>query len=79
MLWVTIIAEGDLALTKFVETEIGAAILIVRTSTVEVKEAFTLSGTAVIGPAIPIILTIIAEGDLAFTKVTEIGAAILIV
>ena len=75
----TIIAEGDLTLTRG-GTETGVALRILLTIGAEVKEAFILSGAAVIGPAIPIILTIIAEGDLALTRVgTEIGAAILIV
>ena len=64
------IAEGDLAFGTPVETSVGTgtgvALRILLTSSAEVKEAFILSGAAVMGPArIPTNSTIIAEGDLA--------------
>ena len=78
MLWITIIAEGDLALTG-VGTETGVALRILLTISAEVKEAFILSGAAVIGPAFPTILTIIAEGLLAAqAHLADIGHAIRI-
>ena len=74
----TIIAEGDLALTR-VGTETGVALRILLTGSAELKEAFILSGAAVIGPAIPPNLTIIAEGLLAAQALlADIGHAIRI-